>query len=69
MLANEKITLFATNWDSIGLGYLGSRITRRLVAAGFPMVVYDRDHTKAAELQPWGPELRGIPESWLAKLM
>jgi 3-hydroxyisobutyrate dehydrogenase-like beta-hydroxyacid dehydrogenase len=33
----------------IGLGYLGSRIARRLVTAGFPTIVYDLDVTKAAE--------------------
>ena len=33
----------------IGLGYLGSRIAQRLVASGFPMVVYDRDREKAKE--------------------
>jgi 3-hydroxyisobutyrate dehydrogenase-like beta-hydroxyacid dehydrogenase len=53
MLASEKITL-RSRLGFIGLGYLGSRIARRLVAAGFPMIVYDRDHTKAAELAALG---------------
>src|SRR5579863_3792073 len=38
----------------IGLGFLGSRIARRLVAIGFPMVVYDRDHEKTKDLAALG---------------
>ncbi len=34
----------------IGLGYLGSRIARRLAAAGFPLTVWDRDNARAAQL-------------------
>lgn len=48
MSSNEKITL-KTRLGFIGLGYLGSRIARRLIGAGFPVVVYDRDRTKAVE--------------------
>jgi len=48
MPPNEKITS-STRLGFIGLGHLGSRIARRLVAAGFPMVVYDRDPAKAAQ--------------------
>ena len=48
MSPNEKITS-STRLGFIGLGYLGSRIVRRLIAAGFPVIVYDRDHTKAVE--------------------
>jgi 3-hydroxyisobutyrate dehydrogenase-like beta-hydroxyacid dehydrogenase len=40
MLADEKITL-RNRLGFIGLGYLGSRIGRRLIAAGFPPVVYE----------------------------
>src|SRR6202790_3593585 len=49
MLPDEKITV-RSRLGFIGLGYLGSRIARRLVAAGFPMIVYDLDRTKAVEL-------------------
>jgi 3-hydroxyisobutyrate dehydrogenase-like beta-hydroxyacid dehydrogenase len=38
----------------IGLGYLGSRIAHRLVSAGFPMTVFDRDTTKAVEFAALG---------------
>jgi len=60
MLANEKITL-RNRLGFIGLGYLGSRIARRLIAAGFPMIAYDRDHAKAAELSALGAEVARDP--------
>src|SRR5260370_41508847 len=60
MLANEKITL-RNRLGFIGLGYLGSRIARQLVAAGFPMTVYDRDHAKAAELSALGAKVARDP--------
>ena len=41
----------------IGLGHLGSHIARRLLAAGFPMVVYNRDSYKAKELMVLGAEV------------
>lgn len=49
MSPNEKITL-RTRLGFIGLGYMGSRIARRLIAAGFPVTVYDRDQVKVREL-------------------
>jgi len=60
MLRNEKITL-RSRLGFIGLGYLGSRIARRLVAAGFPMIAYDRDHAKAAELSALGAKVAPDP--------
>jgi 3-hydroxyisobutyrate dehydrogenase-like beta-hydroxyacid dehydrogenase len=33
----------------IGLGYLGSRIARRLIDGGFPLTVYDLDPARAAQ--------------------
>src|SRR5579862_3935228 len=60
MLANEKITL-RSRLGFIGLGYLGSRIARRLVAAGFPVVVYDLDYPSARELAHAGAEIAGNP--------
>jgi 3-hydroxyisobutyrate dehydrogenase len=44
MSANQNLTA-RTRPGFIGLGYLGSRIARRLVDAGFPMVVHNRDCT------------------------
>lgn len=55
MSLNEKITL-NTRLGFIGLGYLGSRIARRLIAARFPVTVYDRDRTKAGEFLALGAE-------------
>jgi 3-hydroxyisobutyrate dehydrogenase len=60
MSPHEKITL-GSRLGFIGLGYLGSRIARRLVAAGFPMVVYDVDPTKAVDLAALGAEVARHP--------
>jgi 3-hydroxyisobutyrate dehydrogenase-like beta-hydroxyacid dehydrogenase len=60
MSANEKITV-CTRLGFIGLGYLGSRIARRLVAAGFPMVVYDLDDTKAVKVAELGADVAWNP--------
>jgi 3-hydroxyisobutyrate dehydrogenase-like beta-hydroxyacid dehydrogenase len=65
MVPNERITL-RSRLGFIGLGYLGSRIARRLAAAGFPMVVYDLDHRNAIELAHAGAEVAQNPEE-LAK--
>src|SRR6266849_448103 len=62
MLPGEKIT-FRSRLGFIGLGYLGSRIARRLVAAGFPMVVYDLDHTKTAALASLGADVSSHPRT------
>jgi 3-hydroxyisobutyrate dehydrogenase-like beta-hydroxyacid dehydrogenase len=62
MSSNTKITL-QTSVGLIGLGYLGSRIARRLAEAGFPMVVYDRTPAKAAEFSALGVELAPSPGS------
>jgi 3-hydroxyisobutyrate dehydrogenase-like beta-hydroxyacid dehydrogenase len=47
----------------IGLGYLGSRIARRLVAAGFPVVVFDRAREKAKEFAALGAAVAPNPET------
>jgi 3-hydroxyisobutyrate dehydrogenase-like beta-hydroxyacid dehydrogenase len=60
MLPNETITL-RNRLGFIGLGYLGSRIARRLVAAGFPMVVYDLDYRNAVELTRAGAKVSRNP--------
>jgi 3-hydroxyisobutyrate dehydrogenase-like beta-hydroxyacid dehydrogenase len=57
---NEKITL-RSRLGFIGLGYLGSRMARRLIAAGFPMVVYDLDRTKTAEIAALGAKVARNP--------
>ena len=40
----------------IGLGHLGSQIARRLLKAGFPLIVYNRDSSKTNELVALGAE-------------
>jgi 3-hydroxyisobutyrate dehydrogenase-like beta-hydroxyacid dehydrogenase len=52
----ENITL-RNRLGFIGLGYLGSSIARRLVTAKFPMVVYDLNRARAAELASLGAEV------------
>lgn len=52
-MSYEKITT-GSRLGFIGLGYLGSRIAHRLAAAGFPMVVFDRDSAKTAEFAALG---------------
>jgi len=61
MFANEKMTVH-TRLGFIGLGYMGSRIARRLIAAGFPMIVYNRDRTKAAGFADLGAKVARHPE-------
>src|SRR4030081_2712039 len=56
MLPNKEITL-RSRLGFIGLGYLGSRIARRLLTAGFPMVVYDLDDTRAAKFSELGADV------------
>src|ERR1700688_3304323 len=38
----------------IGIGYMGRPIARRLLESGFKLTAYDRDHSKAEELIPYG---------------
>jgi 3-hydroxyisobutyrate dehydrogenase len=47
----------------IGLGYLGSRMARRLAAAGFPMLIHDRDREKTKELVALGATVAPNPET------
>jgi len=45
----------------IGLGHLGSPMARRLLSAGFPMVVYNRDSNKTKALSALGAEVARDP--------
>ncbi len=45
----------------IGLGNMGSRIAKRLRNAGYPLIVYNRDRSKAQELLSQGAELAASP--------
>jgi len=41
----------------IGLGYMGSRIAKRLLKAGYPLIVFNRDRAKAEALRAEGAEV------------
>ncbi len=56
MRTDEKIST-QTRLGFIGLGYLGSRIAGRLVDAGFPLVVFDRDQEKTTQFAARGAEV------------
>ena len=45
----------------LGLGTMGSRMAHRLLAAGFPVTVYNRSHDKAAPLVSAGARLAETP--------
>jgi 3-hydroxyisobutyrate dehydrogenase-like beta-hydroxyacid dehydrogenase len=62
MLLDGKVTS-RTPLGFAGLGYLGSRIARRLAAAGFPLVVHDRDRKKVEELAALGAAVAPNPET------
>ena len=65
MLSHKNVTS-RSRLGFIGLGYLGSRIARRLAAAGFSMVVYDRNRERAKELAALGAEVATKPEALAA---
>ncbi|HEX5222951.1 MAG TPA: NAD(P)-dependent oxidoreductase [Verrucomicrobiae bacterium] len=44
-----------------GLGLMGSGMARRLLGAGFPVTVFNRDRTKAAALEREGGKAAGSP--------
>ena len=52
----------------IGLGHLGSPMARRLLAAGFPMVVYNRDTNKTSAFAALGAEVARDPSELAAKV-
>jgi 3-hydroxyisobutyrate dehydrogenase-like beta-hydroxyacid dehydrogenase len=66
MFADEKIGV-RSRLGFIGLGYLGSRIARRLQAAGFPMVVYDVVLSRAIEFSKAGADVASSPSELASK--
>ena len=50
-----------TRLGFIGLGHLGSRIAARLLAAGFPVTVFNRDHAKTNALAALGADVAPDP--------
>jgi len=59
-MADKTITSSA-RLGFIGLGNLGSRIAGRLMTAGFPMTVYDRDREKIKALEGLGAAVAPDP--------
>jgi 3-hydroxyisobutyrate dehydrogenase-like beta-hydroxyacid dehydrogenase len=59
-MAHKKVTS-STRLGFIGLGNLGSRIARRLMKAGFPLTVFDRDRDKTKELESLGATVAADP--------
>jgi 3-hydroxyisobutyrate dehydrogenase-like beta-hydroxyacid dehydrogenase len=45
----------------IGLGYRGSRIAKRLLDAGYGLVVFNRNHAKAEAFASQGAEMAASP--------
>src|SRR3954466_4497867 len=52
----------------IGLGHLGSPMAHRLLAAGFPMVVYNRDTNKTNAFAALGAEVARDPRELAAQV-
>lgn len=52
-----------TRLGFIGLGNLGSRMARRLVTAGFPTTVYNRDREKTKDLAALGAGVAPDPQT------
>jgi 3-hydroxyisobutyrate dehydrogenase len=52
----------------IGLGHLGSPMARRLLSAGFPLVVYNRDSNKTEALSTLGAEVARDPGELAAEV-
>jgi 3-hydroxyisobutyrate dehydrogenase-like beta-hydroxyacid dehydrogenase len=45
----------------IGLGYMGSRIAKRLLGAGYPLIVFNRNRAKAEALGLYGAKIADSP--------
>jgi 3-hydroxyisobutyrate dehydrogenase len=51
----------------IGMGHMGSHMTRRLLSAGFPVAVYDRTAERARELESLGATTAPSPRELAAQ--
>jgi 3-hydroxyisobutyrate dehydrogenase-like beta-hydroxyacid dehydrogenase len=58
----------STRLGFIGLGYLGSRIAHRLIAAGSPVTVFDRKQAKATQFSAVGAAVGAKVAADLVKL-
>jgi 3-hydroxyisobutyrate dehydrogenase len=55
-----------TRLGFIGLGHMGSAMTRRLLGAGYPVAVYDRTAERIAEARQWGASAARTPKELAA---
>ena len=53
----------ATRLGFIGLGHLGSWIAQRLLTAGFPVTIFNRDREKTKELAALGADVAPDPRT------
>jgi 3-hydroxyisobutyrate dehydrogenase-like beta-hydroxyacid dehydrogenase len=67
MSPDEKVTTL-TKLGFIGVGFLGWRIARRILGAGFPLVVYDSDIAKAKALGALGAKVARHPGELAAEV-
>ncbi|MFZ1023724.1 MAG: NAD(P)-dependent oxidoreductase [Thermoplasmata archaeon] len=56
----------ATRIGFIGMGHMGSSMTRRLLAAGYPVLVQDRTAARAKEAAQWGATAAQTPKELAA---
>jgi 3-hydroxyisobutyrate dehydrogenase-like beta-hydroxyacid dehydrogenase len=47
----------------IGMGHMGSHMAQRLLAAGYPLTVYDRTQERARALVPLGAAVADTPQA------
>jgi 3-hydroxyisobutyrate dehydrogenase-like beta-hydroxyacid dehydrogenase len=57
----DSVTNSAIKLGFIGLGYMGSRIAKRLIDANHSLVVFNRNHAKTQTLASHGAQVAGSP--------
>jgi 3-hydroxyisobutyrate dehydrogenase len=67
-MTNSKTITTNQRLGFIGLGHLGSPMARRLLSAGFPMVVYNRDGNKMKAFSTLGAEAARDPGKLAARV-
>jgi 3-hydroxyisobutyrate dehydrogenase-like beta-hydroxyacid dehydrogenase len=55
------------NITLLGCGLMGQPMSRRILAAGFPLTVWNRTHTKALSLAPHGAQVADTPAQAVAQ--
>jgi 3-hydroxyisobutyrate dehydrogenase len=65
-MSNLESGTLATKIGFIGLGHMGSAMTRRLLGAGYSVVVYDRTAERILEAASWGAAGSSTPKDLAA---